>query len=81
MRLLRLLPVVLGVGLASVVAQDGKALARNDGLSPRYADLVDRGIDPRDLASEIWNDIKNAATCTACEVTYMSLFPSSPIPR
>ncbi len=84
MHLLRFLPVVLVAGLASVAAQCGKALAGDDGLSARYADLIDCDIDPRGLVSEIWDDIKNAATCTACEVrvqpTPLSSSTQTPLP-
>ncbi|KAH6611405.1 sphingomyelin phosphodiesterase [Trichoderma cornu-damae] len=36
-------------------------------LSPRYIEHIDRAIEARGLVDEIWDDIKNGATCTACQ--------------
>ncbi|KAK5993465.1 mRNA degradation protein [Cladobotryum mycophilum] len=36
-------------------------------LSPREIEVLERTLHTRGLADDIWNSIKNGATCTACE--------------
>ncbi|KAL7937255.1 Metallo-dependent phosphatase-like protein [Trichoderma chlorosporum] len=43
------------------------ASAESSSHSPRDVENFERAIVARDLADDIWNDIKNAATCTACQ--------------
>lgn len=49
------------------VAQAAVSL-ENSSLPPRDIENFKRAIEARSLADDIWNDIKNAATCTACQV-------------
>ncbi|KAL6805627.1 Metallo-dependent phosphatase-like protein [Trichoderma sp. SZMC 28012] len=48
------------------VAQAAVSL-ENSSLPPRDIENIERAIEARSLADDIWNDIKNAATCTACQ--------------
>ncbi|RFU77156.1 sphingomyelin phosphodiesterase [Trichoderma arundinaceum] len=45
----------------------GAVSLENSNLSPREIEHIERAIESRSLVDEIWNDIKNAATCTACQ--------------
>ncbi|UKZ46180.1 hypothetical protein TrVGV298_000379 [Trichoderma virens] len=48
------------------VAQAAISL-EDSSLSPREIENLERSIEARSLVDDIWNDIKNAATCTACQ--------------
>ncbi|KAL7945442.1 Metallo-dependent phosphatase-like protein [Trichoderma barbatum] len=43
------------------------------GLSPRQLENIERAIESRSLASDIWDEIKNAATCSACQAILVLL--------
>lgn len=56
----------------------GAVSLEHSSLSPRDVEDFKRAIEARSLVDDIWNDIKNAATCTACQV---SIYYSQPYVR
>ena len=57
---------------ADLEADVGLALR---GLSSDRIHQLRRALDERSLVSTIWDDIKGAATCTACEVRRRRAIP------
>lgn len=52
----------------------GAVSLEDSSLPPRNIEDFKRAIEARSLVDDIWNDIKNAATCTACQVSIYSIF-------
>lgn len=65
MRLSTLVPLAVGLNWVITVAGLGASDWAEDAVVPQ---LEVRDLEVRSLVDDIWNDIKNAATCTACEV-------------
>lgn len=47
----------------------GAVSLEDSSLNPRDFEDYKRAIEGRSLVDDIWNDIENAATCTACQVS------------
>lgn len=62
--------------LALGSAARGAVSLEDTSLPPRDIEDYKRAIEARSLVDDIWNDIKNAATCTACQVRIYCLQPS-----
>lgn len=56
--------LVFGLALAQGVS----AAQRGGGLRTKDLQLIQRDLESRDWADDLWNEIKNAATCAGAQV-------------